>query len=86
MTEAIGKLPRGTWTNSMRIDGYEGPIDLVATVTIDADQILVDYTGTSGMSSYAINCPLCYTEAYTTFGSTASSRHRCRTTPARWKR
>jgi N-methylhydantoinase B len=68
MTEAIGKLPRGTWTNSMRIDGYEGPIDLVASVTIGDDQILVDYTGTSGMSSYAINCPLCYTEAYTTFG------------------
>ena len=68
MTEAIGKLPRGTWTNAMRIDGYEGPIDLVATVTIEPDQIRVDYTGTSGMSSYAINCPLCYTEAYTTFG------------------
>ena len=28
----------------------------------------MDYTGTSGMSSYAINCPMCYTEAYTTFG------------------
>ena len=68
MTEAIGKLPCGTWTNAMRIDGYEGPIDLVATVTIEPEQIRVDYTGTSGMSSYAINCPLCYTEAYTTFG------------------
>ena len=68
MTEAIGKLPQGTWTNSMRIDGYEGPIDLVATVTIGPDSIHVDYTGTSGMSSYAINCPICYTEAYTTFG------------------
>ncbi len=68
MTEAIGKLPQGSWTNSMRIDGYEGPIDLVATVTIGPDSIHVDYTGTSGMSSYAINCPICYTEAYTTFG------------------
>jgi len=68
MSEAIGKLPSGTWTNAMRVDGYESPIDLVASVTIGADTIHVDYSGTSGMSTYAINCPLCYTEAYTTFG------------------
>jgi len=68
MSDAIGKLPRGTWHNAMRIDGYEEPIDLVASVTIGQDTIHVDYTGTSGMSSYAINCPICYTEAYTTFG------------------
>ena len=68
MSEAIAKLPKGTWTNTMRIDGYENPLDLVASVTIGEDTIHVDYTGTSGMSTYAINCPLCYTEAYTTFG------------------
>jgi N-methylhydantoinase B len=68
MTEAIGKLPKGTWTNTMRVDGYEEPLDLVASVTIAEDTIHVDFTGTSGMSSYAINCPLCYTQAYTTFG------------------
>ena len=68
MAEAIGKLPQGQWQAAMRIDGYEAPIDLCATLTIGSDTIWVDYTGTSGMSSYAINCPLCYTEAYTTFG------------------
>ena len=68
MTEAIGKLPKGTWTAAMRIDGYEAPVDLVATLTIGDDTIHVDYAGTSGMSGYAINCPLCYTKAYTTFG------------------
>jgi N-methylhydantoinase B len=68
MTEAIGKLPQGTWSAAMRIDGYEAPIDLVGRLTIGRDTIHMDYTGTSGMSSYAINCPLCYTEAYTTFG------------------
>ena len=68
MTEAISKLPKGTWTNTMRVDGYETPLDLVASVTIADDTIHVDFTGTSGMSTYAINCPLCYTEAYTTFG------------------
>ncbi len=68
MTEAIQKLPKGSWTSSMRVDGYESPIDIVGRVTIGEDTIHVDFTGTSGMSSYAINCPICYTEAYTTFG------------------
>ena len=68
MSEAIAALPKGTWHGAMRIDGYEAPIDLVAALTIGDDHIAVDYAGTSGMSSYAINCPLCYTEAYTTFG------------------
>ena len=68
MTEAIQKLPKGSWTSAMRVDGYESPIDIVGRVTIGEDTIHVDFTGTSGMSSYAINCPICYTEAYTAFG------------------
>ncbi len=68
MAEAIGKLPRGTWRQSMTIDGYEAPVTLAGALTIEVDTIRVDYAGTSGVSSYAINCPLCYTEAYTAFG------------------
>lgn len=68
MADIIAGLPKGEWTSSMRIDGYEAPIDLVATVRISDHEVHVDFSGSSGMSSYAINCPLCYTEAYTTFG------------------
>ncbi|MGE0425758.1 MAG: hydantoinase B/oxoprolinase family protein [Reyranellaceae bacterium] len=68
MAEAIGKLPRGSWSASMTVDGFEAPVELVGTLTIEADIIKVDYTGTSGISSYAINCPFCYTDAYTAFG------------------
>ena len=66
--EAIGKLKPGTYKHSMRIDGYEEPVDLVATMTIGKTGIDVDFTGTSGISSYGINVPLCYTEAYASFG------------------
>jgi N-methylhydantoinase B len=52
----------------MRIDGMEAPVDLHATLTIAEDHIAVDYAGTSAQSSYGINCPLCYTDAYTAFG------------------
>lgn len=68
MAEAINKMPKGAWTASMRIDGYEEPIDLTATLTIGDGEIVVDFDGTSGVSDRGINCPMCYTEAYTSFG------------------
>ena len=68
ITAAINKLPQGSWSHSMRIDGMEAPIDFVATLTISNGIINVDYEGTSGTSDFGINCPMCYTEAYTAFG------------------
>jgi len=72
MADIIAKLPQGSWTGRMTIDGFEAPVTLVATLTIAGDRVLVDYTGTSGLSRYAINCPMCYTEAYTSFGVKAA--------------
>jgi N-methylhydantoinase B len=66
--ELIGKLKPGVYHNTMRVDGYDKPIDLVAKLTIAADGITVDFTGTSGVSGFGINVPACYTEAYTAFG------------------
>ena len=68
MAEAIAKLPQGSWSHRMTVDGFEAPVTLAATLTVAGDTIHVDFTGTSGLSTYAINCPLCYTEAYTAFG------------------
>lgn len=64
----IAKLPRGTWRNTMRVDGYDAPIDLVAAVTVSDRGIHVDYTGTSDASRHGINVPAAYTTAYTVFG------------------
>ena len=72
MADIIAKLPQGSWTARMTIDGFEAPVTLVARLTISGDRVLVDYTGTSGLSRYAINCPMCYTEAYTSFGVKAA--------------
>ncbi len=66
--EAIRALPKGVFKNSMRVDGYERPVDLVATMTIADDGIDVDFTGTSPASPFGINVPFCYTEAYASFG------------------
>jgi N-methylhydantoinase B len=66
--EAIRKIKPGTYKFSMRVDGYDKPIDLVAAMTIGETGIDVDFAGTSGISAYGINVPLCYTEAYASFG------------------
>jgi N-methylhydantoinase B len=68
MRDVIARLPKGSWTNTMRIDGFDTPIDLVATLTIDDESLHVDFAGTSAVSKYGINCPLCYADAYTSFG------------------
>ena len=52
MLALIGELPTGTWTNTMRIDGVEEPIDLVCSMTVGASGIDVDFSGTSPMSTW----------------------------------
>ena len=68
MEAEIDRLPRGSYRNTMRIDGYREPLDLVATLTIDAGLIEVDFTGSAPVSASGINVPLPYTEAYASFG------------------
>jgi N-methylhydantoinase B len=66
--EAISKIKPGEYKFSMMVDGYDKPIDLVATMKIGPTGIDVDFTGTSGVSAFGINVPHCYTEAYASFG------------------
>jgi N-methylhydantoinase B len=68
MQTRIKALPKGTFRSLLRMDGYERPIDIVATLTIGDDEIHVDYDGTSPASQYGINVVLNYTQAYTCFG------------------
>ena len=68
MLEEIRELPKGVWHNTMQVDGYSEPVDLVCSVTISAEGIEVDWSGTSGTSSHGINVPLTYAQAYTSFG------------------
>ena len=68
MLDEVRELPFGTYKNSMRIDGYENELDLVCEMTISDDGIDLDFQGTSPTSTYGINVPVTYTEAYATFG------------------
>jgi N-methylhydantoinase B len=64
---AIGKLPDGIYTNEMWSDGFEEPVLLKATVTVDGDELTVDHAGSSPQSRYGINVVMNYTHAYTSF-------------------
>ncbi|MGI9507842.1 MAG: hydantoinase B/oxoprolinase family protein [Geminicoccaceae bacterium] len=65
---AIAALPDGTYRNSMRIDGYDQEVDLIAAMTIAGDHIRVDYEGTSPLQHHGVNVPGIYTTAYSAFG------------------
>lgn len=62
--EKINALPPGEADGSMRIDGYDTPIDLVVRLRIEKDRIISDWTGTSRIDRKGINVPLVYTKAY----------------------
>ena len=68
MLEEIRALPAGAYENEMTVDGYEKPVTLKAKLTIGADGIDVDFTGSSLVSPYGINVPYTYTIAYASFG------------------
>ena len=62
--ERIAALPRTSATGEMTVDGFEKPITLKVKVTVHADRIVSDFTGTSGVDKKGINCPLVYAKAY----------------------
>jgi N-methylhydantoinase B len=68
MRDIIAKLPKGIWKHSVMIDGFNEPVKLAATLTIDDDTIHIEFDGSSPVSKDGINCPLCYADAYTSFG------------------
>src|SRR3546814_5294309 len=68
MLAAVRKLPEGSSTYCMTIDGYDQPIDLIATLTVSRDGIALDYAGTSPISAHGINVPICYATDYSVFG------------------
>ena len=72
MRQAIRTLPNGTWRNDMRLDGFDGPVDLRAALTIADGDIAIDFAGTSPASPRGINLVLNYTRAYASYGVRAA--------------
>ncbi|CDN52127.1 hydantoinase B/oxoprolinase family protein [Neorhizobium galegae] len=70
--ERIAALPKGTYSNTMRVDGYGSPIDIAVRLDVAEDHILADFAGTSPPSPKGINCPIIYSAAYACYGMKCS--------------
>ncbi len=68
MLEEVGRVPFGRYDYAMRIDGYDDPVDLIASVSVGETGVDVDFAGSSPISERGINVPLTYTQAYASFG------------------
>lgn len=70
---ALRDLTDGTFVAETFSDGFGGePLLLKVAVTIDGDDIYVDYAGSSPQSIYGVNVVLNYTRAYTSFAIKAA--------------
>ncbi len=65
--DAIVEVPQGVYESNLTIDGYESDIELRARLTVSANRIELDFSGTSLCSSKGINVPLNYATAYSVF-------------------
>ena len=68
MRRAIQKLPDGTYSHTVQLDGFDKPIDISCAITIAGDELEVDFTGTSEqVDQGGVNVVYAYTWAYTTY-------------------
>lgn len=64
--DAIAEVPDGSYSSEDKLDGFEEPLPVHVEVTVDGDEITVDFAGTAAqLPERAVNTPRQYTFAYT---------------------
>ena len=64
---AIEELPDGVYEHTIQTDGLDEPITIACALTIDGDEVTVDYEGSSPQVERGMNVVLNYTAAYTSY-------------------
>ena len=67
MRAVIADLPDGRSSDAFQVDGFDEPLTIRCTVTIDGETIDVDFAGTSDQIKWPINSVMNYTYAYSCF-------------------
>ncbi len=67
MRDAIRAVPDGTYRYGFRTDGVDAPFEFKIALTVNGDEIIADYTGSSPQQPRAINCVMAYTFAMTAY-------------------
>ena len=63
--EELQRVPEGTYSHTIRIEGSDAPLTLCCTVEVRGGEVFADFGGSSDSVASAINVPLCYTRAMT---------------------
>jgi N-methylhydantoinase B len=72
LRDAIRAVPSGRYENESWSDGFEEPIRIKVAVTIEDEDIFIDFAGSSAQSARGINVVLNYTHAYASFAIKAA--------------
>jgi N-methylhydantoinase B len=72
LREAIRRIPNGRYENETWSDGFEEPIQIKVAVTVEDEDIFIDFAGSSPQSERGINVVLNYTQAYASFAIKAA--------------
>jgi N-methylhydantoinase B len=67
MKAAIEALPDGEYMDGFDVDGVDRPLRIECAVRIAAEQLTIDFAGTSEQVQWPINSVLNYTQAYATY-------------------
>jgi N-methylhydantoinase B len=72
LRSAIRTIPNGVYENESWSDGFEEPIRIKVAVTVEDQDIHIDFAGSSQQSRRGINVVLNYTRAYASFAIKAA--------------
>ena len=72
MRKGIRQLPNGTYEHETWSDGFEEPLRIKVAVTIEDEDIHIDFDGSSSQSRRGINVVMNYTEGYASFAMKAA--------------
>ncbi len=72
LRQAIREITNGRYENETWSDGFEEPIRIKVAVTVEDEDIFIDFAGSSPQSKRGINVVLNYTHAYASFAIKAA--------------
>lgn len=67
MRSAIEAIPNGVYRSEVEIDGFDEPLKICISITVQDRDLMVDYAGSSPQVEWGINVVYNYTHAYTTY-------------------
>ncbi len=63
MRAKIREMKDGTYRNRIKVEGFNGPVELAVRIDVKGDNIIADFDGTGGCVNAGVNVPFCYTNA-----------------------